>query len=159
MPKTPLVFTVALLVAAVGCGKKEQKFDTNVEILQVKRFGKDPKAPTLMDLEVKFGDCPGDIRRVVRADKAFAECAQKLKAGDKVPAQVNFLWSSERSNYRSDFVSIAGCAMKIDPKEEANYEMVSVCEELKATGATVGVHCDKTRGPALVAKCPWMKRE
>lgn len=152
--------TIPLFLSLTGCGEKAKKFDTTVEVLQVKRFGKDPKAPTLMDLEVKFDACPGDVRRVVRADKDFAACAtSKLKAGDKVPAQVDFKWSSERSNYRSDFVSIAGCPVKLDPKEEANYEMVQVCEDMKATGATVGVHCDRTRGPALVAKCPWMKRE
>jgi hypothetical protein len=95
---------------------------------------------------------------LIRADKAFAECAGPLKAHDKLPATVTLAWNAERGAYRSEIVKLGACAVKVDPKEEANYEMVQVCTDLQATGATVGVHCDRTRPKDLVAKCPWLRR-
>ncbi len=113
---------LALGACALGCSGKPVTYETKVQVVQVQRFGSQG-GPGLMDLELKFSDCPGDARRVVRADKTFTQCA-----------------------------------IKPDPKEEANYELVQVCTDLQATGVTVGVHCDRTRPKELVAKCPWLRR-
>lgn len=150
---------VAVAACAGGCKREAKTYDTTVEVMQVQRFGSDPKVPGLMDLELKFSDCPGDARRLVRADKAFSACAGAIKEKDKLPAKVTQKWNPERGNYRSDIVSIGACELKVDPKEEANYEMVQVCTDLQATGATVGVHCDRTRPPSLTDKCPFLKRD
>jgi hypothetical protein len=148
-----VTFVSAVVVAA--CKEAPRTYDTTVEVLQVQRFG---AAGGLMDLELKFADCPGDARRVIRTDKAFVQCIGAIKAGDKVPAQVTHAWSAERASFRSEVVKVGACPLKADPKEEANYEMVQVCSDLQATGVTVGVHCDRTRPAQLVAKCPWLRR-
>jgi hypothetical protein len=154
------VFAVSLF--ASGCGEKPQKFTTSVEIVQVQRLGggsQDLKAPPgLLDIELKYVDCPGDARRVMRGDKTFSQCGAKFKKGDKVPADVVLTYSSERGQYRSELVRLDDCEVKLDPKEEANYETVQDCKDLVSSGAVVGVHCDRTRNQDLVAKCPWLKR-
>ncbi len=148
---------LALGACALGCSGKPVTYETKVQVVQVQRFGSQG-GPGLMDLELKFSDCPGDARRVVRADKTFTQCIGAIKAGDQIPATVSHAWNAERGNYRADFTKIGACAIKPDPKEEANYELVQVCTDLQATGVTVGVHCDRTRPKELVAKCPWLRR-
>jgi hypothetical protein len=139
----------------LGCDKPKH-FTTNMEVLQVQRFGQDPKAPSLMDFELKFSDCPGDVRKIVRADKAFSQCGGNIKKGDKIEAEIVF-YQTEK-NTRSDVVRLGDCPLQFDPKDEANYETVQNCHEVLATGAAVGVHCDKTRNKELVQKCPWLRR-
>ena len=112
----------------------------------------------MMDLELKYSDCPGDARRVMRGDKTFSQCGAKFKKGDKIAADLVLSYSSEKGQYRSELVRLDDCEVKLDPKEEANYESVQDCKDLVSSGAVVGVHCDRTRNPELVAKCPWLKR-
>lgn len=153
------VALVSLSIAA--CGEKPTKYTTTVEIIQVQRLGggQDPKAPPgMLDIELKYADCPGDARRVMRGDKTFSQCGAKFKKGDKVPAEIVLTYSTERSQYRSELVRLDDCEVKLDPKEEANYETVQDCKDLVSSGAVVGVHCDRTRNKDLVAKCPWLKR-
>jgi hypothetical protein len=148
--------TLLLTAASVfGCHGKPREYTTTVEVLHVQRFG---ATASVMDLELKYAECPGDARAVLRADKAFTQCIGAVKAGDKLPAVVKHAWSAERSNYRSEIQKIGACAVKLDPKEDANYEMVQVCSDLEATGVAVGVHCDRTRPAALTQKCPWLQR-
>lgn len=147
----------ALLVTALvglGCGEAPRTYETKVRVLQAQRVGGE-----LLDLELKFSECPGDARRVVRADHAFVLCAGAIKAGDELPASLSHGWNAERGSYRAEFTKIGACVIKPDPTEEANYELVQVCTDLKATGATVGVHCDRTRPKELIAKCPWLRRK
>jgi hypothetical protein len=95
----------------------------------------------------------------MRGDKAFGECATKLKVGDRLSAELVLSYSSQRGTYRNDLVRLGDCPVKLDPKDEANYEIYQDCQELKASGSTVGVHCNRRReeGP-LLAKCPWLRR-
>jgi hypothetical protein len=151
---------VALALALAGtlsCAKK-QTYHTTVELTRVHAFGKDPKAPGMMDIELRYSECPGDARKLIRGDKEFAKCALGLKKGSKVPVDVVSVYNSERGAYRSDIVKIGDCPIKTDPKDEANYEQIEECTDLKMSGGVAGVHCDRTRNPALVAKCPWLKR-
>lgn len=148
----------AIAVSPLGCTKAET-YTTTVEIVHVQRFGSDPKVPGLIDLELRFPDCGADAQRLVRLDKKFSECAAGIKAGDKLPANLTLSWNSERGSYRADFTKIGACDAKADPKDEANYEMVQVCTDLMATGSAVGVHCDRTRPPSLLAKCPFLRRK
>ncbi|APR75578.1 Hypothetical protein A7982_00924 [Minicystis rosea] len=146
-----------LLVLLAGC-EKPKHYTTTVEVTKIRRFGQDPKVPGVTEMELKFAECPGEAIKVLRADKSFSECGSKLKRGDKVPAEVVLSYSRERSSYRNDIVRIDDCAVKVDPKDEANYELVQQCRDLVATGMEVGVHCDRTRSPELLAKCPWLRR-
>ena len=154
-------FLLALVVVpGLGCRSKVQHFDTKVEILSTRTMGgqQGKAAPSLIEFEMRFVDCPGEVKRVVRGDKALAACAGGLKKGETVPAGIDFSYDRERENYRGDLVKLGPCDVKLDPKEDANYETVQVCRDLKASGVVVGVHCDKKREGELVEKCPWLKR-
>ena len=146
----------AFVVFALASCESPKTYSTTVEILQVETFGDSP--PTQLGIELRYSECPGDARRVIRADKAFAQCATSLKEGDKVKAEIATSYNSERGSWRSDITKLGECAVKLDPKEEANFEMVQTCSEIKTTGVVVGVRCDRTRNKDLVAKCPWLRR-
>ena len=145
-------------VGLVGCGRARQTYRTTAEITRLHAFGRDPKAPGMMDVELKYTACPGDARKVVRGDRAFAACGLSLAEGQKVEVDVTSTFNAERGNYRSEITRIGTCELKTDPKDEANYEHVEDCVELKMTGNAVGVRCNRTRNAALVAKCPWLRR-
>ena len=155
MRHAPLAL-LALLVIAPAC-KKPERYQATVEVLKVRRFGQDPRA-SITELELKWSDCPGDALKVVRADKSFAECGAKIQRGDKLAADVVLTYSSERGSYRNEIVRLGDCPLKVDPKDEANFELVQTCRPLLATGVDVGVHCERSRSPELVAKCPWLRR-
>ncbi len=154
----PGPFAPLLLVCLLGAGAcdKAKTFTTTVEVLQARRFG---QGTGMLDLELKYVDCPGDARRVMRGDKAFGACAPNLKAGDKLRAELVLKYSSEKGLYRSDLVRLGDCPVSLDPKDESNYEIFQQCEELKRSGSVVGVHCSRQRGPELIAKCPWLRRK
>ncbi|MDB4994782.1 MAG: hypothetical protein JWM74_2214 [Myxococcaceae bacterium] len=147
-----------VLAGSLGCSAPTP-YRANVEVIQVQTFGKDPKVPAGMDVEMRYVDCPGDSRRILRGDKAFTACASKLKAGDKVPVDLLASYNSEKGSYRVVVTKLGDCAVKQDPKDEANYEIVETCTDVKASGEVVGVHCDRTRSKELVAKCPWLRRK
>jgi len=146
----------ALFIFALAACESPKTYSTTVEVLQIETFGENP--PNQIGLELRYADCPGDTRRVMRADKAFAQCATSIKEGDKLKADIATSYNSERGSWRADITKLGDCAVKLDQKEEANYEMVQTCTEIKTTGVVVGVRCDKTRNKELVAKCPWLKR-
>jgi hypothetical protein len=147
-----------VLALVAGCNKPVT-YSTTVEVLQVQRFGQNPTTGAgIIDLELKFIECPGDARRIMRGDKTFGQCGVKFKKGDKVRAELVVNYSADRGQYRSEIVRLDDCPVKLDPNEEANYEIVQDCKDLVVSGATVGVHCDRTRNKDLVAKCPWFRR-
>lgn len=144
------------LALAVSCKGKPQRFTTTVEVMQVRTFGSTNK---LTDLEVKYAECPADARQIMRLGKDFAACGEKLKVGDKLKADVVLSWNAERGFYRNEVVRVGDCDVKLDPKDEANYQSVEACSDVKASGVVVGVRCDRGRSPELLSKCPWLRRE
>jgi hypothetical protein len=48
--------------------------------------------------------------------------------------------------------------VKLDAKDEANYQTYENCSDVKATGLTVGVRCERTRSEELLNACPWLRR-
>lgn len=157
----PVTIGLAALAAVstfAGC-KRATRHQANVEIVQVQRFGRDlASGPSLMDVEMRYTDCPGDARTLVRADRGFSTCAKDIKAGDKLKVEVVSEYNDARGQFRAEVKKIGDCAVQVDTKDEANYETVQTCVEKKATGATVGVRCERKRSPALLAKCPWLRR-
>ena len=147
----------ALSLVCAACKEAPKQFTTTVEVMQVRTFGA-VAGPKLTDLDLKFVECPGDARQILRAPKEFSECGTKLKTGDKLKADIVVTYSAERGMYRDEITKLGDCKLKLDPKDEANYQMVENCSEVKATGVTVGVRCERGRTPALVAKCPWLRR-
>jgi hypothetical protein len=161
----PLVGLGALLVAT-ACGDKPKIFDTNVEIARIRPIRRDEKTNQILtlDVEVSFVDCPGEQKKMIRGDKAFAEClysasgeSPKHKVGDKVPVKIAFGPRADGSGYENKLVKVAECTRKPDPKDEASYEVVQDCEPLVVNGVDVGVHCDRKRNRELLHKCPWFR--
>ncbi len=148
---------LALVAALAGCGEGTKKFTTDMEVIQNEPFT-DEKGLQTFGMQLRYAECPGDARRVIRAGKEFAACGAKAKTGDKLKAEINATWDSERSVYRSEITKLGDCPLKQDRKDEVNYELVQVCSDIVATGAVVGVHCDRTRPKEQVDKCPWLKR-
>lgn len=151
---------IAMLVLGLGLSACEQakQYTTTVEIIQVERFGQAPEAASQMNVELRYAECPADGRRVIRIGDDTARCSRAIKAGDKVKAEITTKYVADRGSYRSEIVKLGECAVKLDPKEEANYEVVQTCTDIVTTGAVVGVRCDRTRNADLVAKCPWLRR-
>lgn len=152
-----LRLAVVGIVLLTGCSRTET-FTTTAELLDIEHFGDAPDKAKQVNFELRYADCPGDNRRVLRGDKELAACTKDLKEGAKVPMEIVSKYSSEKSGYRSEVTKIAGCPVKWDPKEEANYEMTMVCNDVKTTGAVVGVRCDRSRPSALLEKCPFLRR-
>lgn len=152
-----LPLALALAAAAIGC-ESPKRFTTTTEVVQVEEFKDEKGQLEKLGLELVYADCP-DARRILRADKAFAACAGRISPGDKLETELVSTWQSEKGSYRTEVVKLGKCALKQDPKEEANYEMVSSCTDVVTTGAVVGVRCDRTRSQQLVAKCPWLRRK
>ena len=148
---------VVALACVVGCKGKPQHFSTTVEVMQVRAFGA-AGGLKLTDLELKYTTCPADARQIMRVGKEFSECGTKLKVGDKLKADVVLSWNAERGMYRNELVHLGECTVKLDAKDEANYQMVEACSESKASGVVVGVRCDRGRSDALLAACPWLRR-
>jgi hypothetical protein len=149
---------VCVVTALSACKPKPQRFTATVEVLQVRSFG-GGTGPKNTDLELKYSECPADARQNLRLGKEFATCGEKLKAGDKLQADVVLSWNAERGFFRNEVVKLAGCDVKLDPKDDANYQSVEACSEVKATGMSVGVRCNRGRTPELLAKCPWLRRD
>lgn len=152
-----LRLSVASVLFLAGCSRAET-FTTTVELLDIEHFGDAPDKAKQVNFELRYADCPGDNRRILRGDKDLAACTKDLKEGAKVPMEIISKYQSEKSGYRSEISKLAGCPVKWDPKEDANYEMTSICTEVKTTGTVVGVHCDRSRPKALIEKCPFLRR-
>lgn len=152
-----MLFVVSSGVGLLGC-ESPKKFTTTIEIVQIEALRDDKGGVSKVALEMKYADCPGDNRRVAHVDKAFAACGKDIKVGDKLKVDMTSTWQSERGVYRSEITRVGECSVKQDPKDDSNYEMVQTCTDVVATGAVVGVRCDRTRSKELVAKCPWLKR-
>lgn len=152
-----LALASAVALSPAACAKPES-FTSTVTIEQTQLFG-GADAPVVMDVHMLFSECPGAQRKVVRGDKAFAACAKKYKTGDKVPVEILVTYRSERGDYRNEVVKLGDCARTVDPKDEASYEVVQDCRDVVVNGVVTGVHCDRTRNDALIAKCPWFRRK
>lgn len=158
-PRTLLLVlpaVTALMLTVSACGDTK-KYSTTMEVLQVQPFT-DEKGAETYTLQLKYSECPGDARRVIRAGQEFASCGPKTKPGDKLKTDIIARWDSERGVYRTEITHLGDCALKQDRKDEVNYEMVQICEDIVATGSVVGVHCERNRPKEQVAKCPWLKR-
>ena len=149
-------FAAALLLF-VACKGGPQRFTTTVQVVQVRTFG-GGGGPKLTDLEVKYSECPADARQIMRLGKELSDFGTKLKVGDKLPAEVVLSWNGDRGFYRNELVRLGDRAIKLDSKDEANYRTVESCSDVMASGMAVGVRCERGRSEALLAKCPWLRR-
>ncbi len=152
------IAAVAILMSTLTACESPKSYATTMEVVQIEPLADPHGGVAKISVELRYAECPGDNRRVVHADKAFAACAKDIKAGDKLKANLVSSWQSERGVYRTDVTKLGDCALKQDPKDDANYELVQTCTDVIATDAVIGVRCDRTRSKELVAKCPWLRR-
>lgn len=153
----PTVVFALLCGLSSGCEKAPRQFSTTVEVVQLRSFG-GAGGPKTTDLELRFDQCPGEARQIMRVSKEFGPCTEKLKSGEKVPAEVLLTYNSERGTYRSEITALAGCKIKVDSKDEANYQTYENCSDVKASSMVVGVRCERTRSDELLKACPWLRR-
>lgn len=156
MRRWPRVVVLLATLAVVPSCHKSKRYTTTVEVMQVRRFG---QGTGMVDLDLRYVDCPGDARRYMRGDKTYAACAQGIKKGDKLAAEVVLSYNADRGSYRNELVRLGDCPVKLDLKDEANYERFQDCRDVVASGATVGVRCNRRRDDALLDKCPWLRRQ
>jgi hypothetical protein len=155
-PRLPVTFAL-LALGLAGC-RRAARYQTEAELVRVHAFGRDARDPGLMDVELRYAACPGEAHEMLRGGRAFAACARRFQPGDRVTAEVLHTYDPERGVYRSEVTRLGGCEVTPDPKDEANYEVVESCSDLKASGAVVGVVCNRRRDQALLDRCPWLRR-
>jgi hypothetical protein len=146
------------LFATLGltaCNTAKKRYTTHVEVMKIRQYGRTTRTT---DLELRYSDCPGNARKIIRVGNEFAACGAKLAKGDKLEAEIETWYVRDRNQWRDTIVRLGDCPVSLDLKDEANYQMVENCTDLKATGAVVGVHCERGRTDELVAACPWFQR-
>jgi hypothetical protein len=148
---------VLLIGGSVAC-EGAKKYTTTMEIVDIERFGDAPDKAKSVNFEMRYAECPGESRRVLRGDKALAECTKGWNEGDKVKMDISQKWSSDRGLYQTEVLKLGDCPVKEDKKDDSNYEMSSLCTDIKASGAVVGVHCDRSRPKEMTDKCPFLRR-
>lgn len=146
------------LVCLVGC-EKPRHFTTTVEVLKAEALEDERRQTSVVALELRYAECPGDARRILRGDREFAACAGPLKTGDSMKAEFVSAWQAEKGTYRNSLVKLGNCAFRQDANEEANYEVVNTCTDVVTSDVVVGMHCDRTRSKELVDRCPWLRRK
>src|SRR5262245_25070187 len=120
------VLLLPLLAGALAC-EKPKTYTTTMELVDIEHFGDAPDKAKAVNFEMKYADCPGENRRVLRGDKALAECTKAFKEGDKVKMDISVKWSSDRGVYQTEVLKLGDCPVKEDKKDDANYEMSAVC--------------------------------
>jgi hypothetical protein len=145
------------LLVLSGCARSGKTYDTEVEILRLEVIRADEQGnPLTVDVEMQFEKCPGDQRKTIRGDKTFAACILKHKAGEIVPAKLSHDMD-DHGELRPHILGLAGCEHRIDPNDEAAFEVVQVCTDLVVNSVKVGFHCDRRPSPQLLAACPWFR--
>jgi hypothetical protein len=148
----------ALAVSLAGCGKKTKSYVANVEIQRFDMRADDKGKPLSADLEFSYFECPGTQIEVIRGNGEFATCMKKHKLGDKVPVKIEHHWSDADGAWDWDVLEVGECKRPYEEGDEASFDTVQECEDIKAHGATVGFHCNRIPQKALLEKCPWFGR-
>lgn len=152
-----LLATLVALSGTVSCAAGPKEYEAKVQLLRVEPIRRDEHGAILtLDVEMSFGDCPGEQRKTVRGPRAFAECMLKHKPGDTVPVRLKHLRNADGA-WDFSVVEVGGCKRSRDPNDEASFALVQVCSDLVVHGAKVGFRCDRRPSPELVAKCPWFR--
>jgi len=157
IPRLSVGAIAGILLTCSACSRST-RHTTKVEVVQAQVFGGEG-GPSILDLDLLFTECPGAQRKIIRGDKAFAGCAKKIAKGDKLEVELLTTYKADRGEYRSEIVKVGECERKVDPKDDASYEVVQQCTDVTIHGIVTGVHCDRTRSDELVAKCPWFRRK
>ena len=145
-----------LVLTSAACNGRKQ-YTTEVDLLRVTPIRRDDTGRVLTtDVEMSFAKCPGDQRKTIRGDAAFSACVSKMKVGDKVPVTLDH-GSEQDGIAHFRVLRVGDCERKIDPNDEASFEIVQVCTKLEVNSVVVGFHCERKPSAELLAACPWFR--
>jgi hypothetical protein len=155
-----LTLCFALLAPLVtGCGKREERFESVLQLLERTDVEVDEKGEVeQVDFVFEWDPCPGDQFQVVRGGKAFAQCMAKYEKGDYVSVKVKHYWDLH-GFYKWDVEEIGGCERPIEEISEGSYERSQECQKHTMFGREVGFDCSRRPFKKLVSICPWMARQ
>lgn len=151
------VLALLSAVALLGCGPKEERFESvcqivHKEVVEVSDKGE----PSVVDFELEWDPCPGDQFQIVRGDADFAKCMEKYSQGDYVSVKVAHLWDT-RGFYYWDLYQVGGCTRAIED-EEGSFEKSQECTDESAYGEPIGFNCSRRPKKRLLDVCPWTAR-
>jgi hypothetical protein len=153
---TPLLLVA--LSAVAGCSEAPRVYETSVEVRRFSVVRRDEeRKPVTADVEVSYADCPGTQYEVVRGNRAFTECFQQHKVGERVPLRLEH-YRGREGRFEWVVKAIGGCDRPPDPNDEVSFSVVEECSDLVVHGARVGFHCSRIPEKELVQKCPWFRR-
>jgi hypothetical protein len=149
----------AVLVGVAGCKAKPATFKANVRLDRWDVVQTNEKGEILTaDAEIVWAECPGASRETIRGSADWAKCmAAKHKPGDTFPVQVEWHWD-DGGFYDWDVVDTDGCKRSYEDGDEASFDTVQECEDLKQHGAVTGFRCNRIPQAHLIAKCPWFRK-
>jgi hypothetical protein len=147
-----------MLVPLAACGAKSKRHESRIEIIRTEVIRADDKGePLTIDVEMQFEDCPGDQRKTIRGDRQFSACMRRYKTGEIVPVTIDHA-PNEWGDLVPQITKIGECDHRLDPNDEASFEIVQVCSDLVVNSVRVGFRCDRRPSKELLAKCPWFRR-
>ncbi|MEZ4410221.1 MAG: hypothetical protein R3A52_27645 [Polyangiales bacterium] len=157
----PALATVglALAAAAAGCARSKRYY-SHVEVLRVaaRRMERGTGLPRMLDVEVRYVDCPGTQTEVIRGGQDFARCFyERNRVGARVGVQIEH-HPTRDGEWEWHVLSVGGCARPPDHNDEASFETVQECRDVFAYGQRIGFRCDRIPQRELLARCPWFRR-
>jgi hypothetical protein len=156
-----LIIGLALiaLVPLAACSKKPTTYQTKVTLKTVEVVARSAAgAPTIIEINVEYPDCPGEQLETLQGNAEFSKCALKYKAGEVIPATIE--WGpTDYGHYDSEIIQLGDCPRKRDPRDARSYEVVQECTDVIVNGVKAGFHCDRKPNKELLDKCPWFARQ
>lgn len=154
-----LLVAFLMSVVSLGCGHKEERFESVLQLLSRSDVEKDDKGEVEQaDFEFEWDPCPGDQFQVVRGGKDFAKCMEKYEKGDYVSVTVKHYWDPH-GFYKWDVEKVGDCERGIEEASEGSFEKSQECQEHKMYGRVSGFDCTRRPFKKLVGICPWMARK
>lgn len=154
-----LLVASLMSVVSLGCGHKEERFESVLQLLSRSDVEKNDKGEVEQaDFEFEWDPCPGDQFQVVRGGKDFAKCMEKYEKGDYVSVTVKHYWDPH-GFYKWDVEKVGDCERGIEEASEGSFEKSQECQEHKMYGRVSGFDCTRRPFKKLVGICPWMARK
>jgi hypothetical protein len=157
--RTSLALAFAVVAVVAGCHDKPRWHTSDVRLTRLDPVRRDATGKALtFDAQFSYDNCPGTQIEVIRGGADFAACMAKYKVGQMVPAKI-YWYFHPNGHYQWEVHELGGCARPPDPNDEASYDMVRECSDLKVNGVAVGFRCNEIPEKHLLERCPWFQRE
>lgn len=150
---------ILALAGSTSCTSgKDRAYEAKAKVVRHVVNRKDPSGAALVvDVELDFPDCPGEVKKLIRGGGAFAPCITKLSPGTDVT--VKLVSAMKRNGRRSSrVVQVGECVREPDPTDSRSYDTVRMCEKVETDGIPVGFRCDIEPSEKLLQACPWLAK-